>query len=213
ASLRIHVHSTDPNLVGRLFSVKIVELALANYPGFSGRGMTGAGGPVIAYWPALVDSKHIVERVHCDGEVVDVLPTQQLDIDEIYYQQTPLTLPVIPGGSARQIPLGRLFGTRSGDKGGCANVGIWGKTDTAYAFLQQFLTVERLQALLPDLATFEIDRYELPNLKALNFYIHGILGEGVSANNRLDGQAKSLGEYLRSRTVEVPGDLAREVGL
>jgi hypothetical protein len=213
ASLRIHVHSKDPNLVGRLFSVKIVELALANYPGFSGRGMTGAGGPVISYWPALVDSKHIVERVHCDGEVVDVLPTQQLDLEEIYYQQTPVTLPAIPGGALKQIPLGRLFGTRSGDKGGCANVGVWGKTDTAYAYLADFLTVERLKALMPDVAQYQIDRYQMPNLKALNFYIHGILGEGVSANNRLDGQAKSMGEYLRSRTVEVPADLAAEVGL
>ena len=53
----------------------------------------------------------------------------------------------------------------------------------------------------------------MPNLKALNFYIRGILGDGVSANNRLDGQAKSLGEYLRSRPIEVPADLAKEVGL
>ena len=145
ASLRIHVHSKDPNLVGRLFSAKIVELALANYPGFTGRGMTGSGGPVIAYWPALVDSRHIVERVHCDGETVDVVPTSQLGLEEIYYQQTPVKLAKVPGGASKRIPLGRLFGTRSGDKGGCANVGVWGKTDTAYAFLQQYLTVEKTQ--------------------------------------------------------------------
>jgi hypothetical protein len=213
ASLRIHVHSKDPNLVGRLFSAKIVELALANYPGFTGRGMTGSGGPVIAYWPALVDSKHIVERVHVGDAVVDVVPTSQLDLDEIYYQRTPVTLPAIPGGEPKEVPLGRLYGTRSGDKGGCANVGVWGKTDTAYAFLAEFLTVDRLKALCPDLEPYEIDRYEMPNLKALNFYIHGILGDGVSANNRLDGQAKSLGEYIRSRKIEVPADLAAEVGL
>ncbi|MCB1684479.1 MAG: DUF1446 domain-containing protein [Pseudomonadales bacterium] len=212
ASLRIHVHSKDPNKVGRLFSARHIELALANYPGFSGRGGT-AGGPVIAYWPALVDSRHIVERVHVGGRVVDVVPTSQLGLDEIYYQQTPVTLPAIPKGAIKKIPLGRLYGTRSGDKGGCANVGIWGKTDTAYAFLAEFLTVEKLKALMPDVAQYEIDRYEMPNLKALNFYIHGILGDGVSANNRLDGQAKSMGEYLRSRIVDVPAELAAEVGL
>ncbi|MEZ5551418.1 MAG: acyclic terpene utilization AtuA family protein [Pseudomonadales bacterium] len=212
ASLRIHVHSKDPNKVGRLFSARHIELALANYPGFSGRGGT-AGGPVIAYWPALVDSRHIVERVHVGGRVVDVVPTSQLGLDEIYYQQTPVTLPAIPKGALKKIPLGRLYGTRSGDKGGCANVGIWGKTDTAYAFLAEFLTVEKLKALMPDVAQYEIDRYEMPNLKALNFYIHGILGDGVSANNRLDGQAKSMGEYLRSRIVDVPAELAAEVGL
>lgn len=213
ASLRIHVHSRDPNKVGRLFSAKMIELALANYPGFSGRGGTPAGGPVIAYWPALIDSRHIVERVHVGNTVTDVVPTSQLDLEEIYYQQTPVSLPAIPGGAQKQIPLGRLFGTRSGDKGGCANVGVWGKTDTAYAFLVDFLSVEKLKELMPDVAEYEIDRYEMPNLNALNFYIRGILGDGVSANNRLDGQAKSLGEYLRSRTVEVPADLAAEVGL
>ncbi|MEJ2088116.1 MAG: exopolyphosphatase, partial [Gammaproteobacteria bacterium] len=199
--------------VGRLFSAKIVELALANYPGFSGRGMTGSGGPVIAYWPALVDSRHIVERVHMGGAVVDVLPTSQLDLDEIYYQQTPMTLPPIPAGEPKEMPLGRLFGARSGDKGGCANVGVWGKSDAAYAFLAEFLSVARLKELCPDLDAYDIDRYEMPNLKALNFYIHGILGDGVSANDRLDGQAKSLGEYIRSRRIEVPADLAAEVGL
>lgn len=213
ASLRIHVHSRDEKRVGRPFSAKIVELALANYPGFTGRGMTGTGGPVIAYWPALVDSRHIVERVHCGDEVVDVAPTSQLGFDEIYYQRTPAKLAKVPGGAPKRIPLGRLYGTRSGDKGGCANVGVWAKTETAYAFLHGYLTVERLKALMPDTAPYEIDRYEMPNLKALNFYIHGILGDGVSANNRLDGQAKSLGEYLRSRPIEVPGELAAEVGL
>ena len=122
-------------------------------------------------------------------------------------------MPAIPGGADKQIPLGRLYGTRSGDKGGCANVGVWGKTDTAYAFLQEYLTVAKLKELMPDMAPYDIDRYEMPNLKALNFYIHGILGDGVSANNRLDGQAKSLGEYLRSRPITVPAKLAAEVGL
>ena len=92
-------------------------------------------------------------------------------------------------------------------------MGVWAKTDPSYAFLAGFLTVDRLKALLPDVAPYRIDRYEMPNLRALNFYIHGILGEGVSANNRLDGQAKSLGEYLRSRPIPVPGELAAEAGL
>ena len=126
-------------------------LAMANYPGFSSRSGS-AGAPVIAYWPALVDSAHITERVHVGGETIEVTPTSQLGFEEIYYQQTPVTLPPIPGGEPKTIPLGRLYGTRSGDKGGCANVGVWAKTDTSYAFLVDFLTVDRLKALCPDLA-------------------------------------------------------------
>ena len=213
ASLRINVKSRDPKKVGRLFSAKMVELALANYPGFTGRAMTGAGGPVIAYWPALIDSRHIVEHVHVAGDVINVIPTNQMDLPEIYYQATPFVPVEMPEGELKQIPFGRLFGARSGDKGGCANVGIWAKTATAYAFLFEFLTVGRLRELMPDVAGYEIDRYEIPNLNALNFYIHGILGDGVSSNNRLDGQAKSMGEYLRSKSIEVPAGLAAEVGL
>ena len=212
ASLRVSVRSDDPDLVGKNFAQKVVELALSNIPGYTGRGPTGTG-PVIAYWPALIDSKHIVERVVIDGESVDVLPTQQLDVEEIYYQQTPVDLGKVPAGDTQAIPLGRLFGTRSGDKGGCANVGIWAKTDQARAFLFDFLTVEKLQALLPETADYKVERYEMPNLKALNFYVHDILGAGVSSNDRIDGQAKSMGEYLRSIVVDVPSTLLEEAGL
>ncbi len=209
ATLRINVRSQDANLVGRLFSAKVTELALANYPGFSGRGTT-ASGPTIVYWPALIDSKHIVERVHVDGKTIDVVPTSQLGLPEIYYQKPPAKVGPVPKGPAKRIPFGRLYGTRSGDKGGCANVGVWAKTDSAYAYLQQYLSVEQLKKLLPDMAPFAIDRHEMPNLRALNFYIHGVLGDGVSSSTRIDGQAKSLGEYLRSRPIDVPDVLAAE---
>jgi Neuraminidase (sialidase) len=99
---------------------------------------------------------------------------------------------------------GTLYGTRSGDKGGCANLGVWAKNQEAYAYLFEFLTVEKLKDLLPDLKDYQIDRYELPNILSLNFYVHDILQEGVSSSTRLDGQAKSLGEYLRAKDIEVP---------
>ena len=63
---------------------------------------------------------------------------------------------------------------------------------------------EQLKKLLPDLECFEIERYELPNIFALNFYVKGILENGVSSNNRKDGQAKSLGEYLGTKLIDCP---------
>jgi hypothetical protein len=105
------------------------------------------------------------------------------------------------------VPFGRVFATRSGDKGGNANLGVWAKTPEAYAFLKGFLTTERLLGLLRDLKGCGIDRCELPNLLALNFYIHGILGEGAAASVRLDAQAKTLGEYLRAKLVDIPESL------
>ena len=203
ASLRISVMSSNPDLVGRLFSAKIVELGLASIPGYTGRSGI-ASGHYIEYWPTLVDSKFIQENVHVDGKIIEVIPTSQMGFEETYYQKEPYqnVLPSID--SYRRIPFGKLYGTRSGDKGGCANLGVWAKTEDAYTYLYDFLTVEKIKELLPDLAMFEIDRYELPNILALNFYVHGILQDGVSSSTRLDGQAKSLGEYLRAKSVEVP---------
>jgi hypothetical protein len=105
------------------------------------------------------------------------------------------------------VPLGRLCGARSGDKGGAANIGLWAVSPAAYAWLRGYLTVDRLRDLLTEAAALDIDRYELPNLLAVNFVIHGLLAPGVSATTRPDAQAKGLGEYLRSRVVPVPANL------
>ena len=105
------------------------------------------------------------------------------------------------------MPLGRLVGARSGDKGGNANLGVWVADDAAYHWLAAFLTVDRLRQLLPECAPLEVARYPLPNLRALNFVITGLLGEGVASSTRLDAQAKSLGEWLRARVVDIPAEL------
>ena len=204
ASLRISVMSQNPDLVGRLFSAKIVELGLANLPGWTGRAGSVPSGHYIEYWPALIDSKHIVERVHFHGETFEIKPTSQLGLEENYYQKQPYINKLPEIKKTQKIHFGRLFGTRSGDKGGCANLGIWAKTEESYAFLYDFLTLNKLKELLPDLAQYQIERHELPNILALNFYIHDILQDGVSSSTRLDGQAKSLGEYIRAKEIEVP---------
>ncbi len=204
ASLLVSVKSKDQNLVGRLFSAKIIELALANIPGFFAQGGVKSSGPVVVYWPALVDSKHIKEKVHIDGEVIEVLPTSQLELDEIYYQKEPIKIEKIKKEDEKEIYFGEIYGTRSGDKGGCANLGVWAKNSQSFAFLYDFLTVKKLKELLPDLNKYKIERFELANINSLNFNIHDILQDGVSSNDRKDGQAKSLGEYLRAKKVKVP---------
>ena len=204
ATLSLSVKSMNPEIVGRLFSAKIIELSLANYPGFFSAGGGKKPGPVIVYWPALVGSEHIKEYVHLDGEVSEIIPSSQLDSKDIFYQKNIKDISPIPNGETKKYLFGQVYGARSGDKGGCANIGVWAKTDLSYSFLYDFLTVKRLKKLMPDLRKFEIDRYELSNIKSLNFYIHGILEDGVSSNNRVDGQAKSLGEYLRAKIIDMP---------
>ena len=98
-----------------------------------------------------------------------------------------------------------ICGARSGDKGGNANIGVWAVSGAAWAWLREQLTADRLRELLPEAAGLEVRRYELPRVRALNFVVVGLLGEGVASSTRFDPQAKGLGEWLRSRVVEVPG--------
>ncbi|GLW69818.1 hypothetical protein Kpho02_21170 [Kitasatospora phosalacinea] len=69
------------------------------------------------------------------------------------------------------------------------------------------LTIGKLRELLPETSELTIERHLLPNLRAVNFTLHGLLGEGVAAQHRFDPQAKALGEWLRSRHLDVPETL------
>ena len=207
ASLVISVKSMNADLVGRFFSAKIIELALANIPGFFAQGGVKSSGPVIVYWPALIDSKHIKEKVYIEDKEIEIIPTSQMNFEDIYYQRDPIEIEEIEIKDEESIYFGDLYGTRSGDKGGCANIGVWAKNSKSFAFLSKYLSEEKLKELLPDLKGFKIERFELANINSLNFYIHGILEDGVSSNNRKDGQAKSLGEYLRAKIIKVPKEI------
>ena len=201
AILKIDVKSSSPEKVGRIFSAKVIELALANYPGWTAQSEIKQASPFISYWPALVDSKNVEEKLHINNK--------SKVIEIVKHEEQPINLEKINideyvSKDIEKINFGRIFGTRSGDKGGCANLGVWAKDTSSFSYLYHFLTVEQLKKLLPDLECFEIERYELPNIFALNFYVKGILENGVSSNNRKDGQAKSLGEYLGTKLIDCP---------
>jgi hypothetical protein len=105
--------------------------------------------------------------------------------------------------TAVRAPLGRIAGVRSGDKGGDANIGVWARTDEQWRWLAHFLTVGTPKTLLPETADHAVTRHLLPNLRALNFVVEGLLQEGVAASTRFDPQGKALGEWLRSRVVDI----------
>jgi len=105
------------------------------------------------------------------------------------------------------VPLGRIAAARSGDKGGSANVGVWVRSDEQWRWLANTLTIELLKQLLPETADLPVTRHLLPNLRAVNFVIEEILGQGVAYQARFDPQAKGLGEWLRSRHVDIPAVL------
>lgn len=203
AQLRVTVKDRDEKKVGRAFANKAIELALSSYPGFFTTSPPEAETTYGVYWPALIPADLVSQTVVLeDGRRLDVMepprrPPAGEDLDT-----SNRGLPNL--GPTRRLPLGTVFGARSGDKGGNANIGVWARSDDGYRWLEAFLTVDRLKQLLPETAPLEIRRYTLPNLRALNVIVVGLLGEGVASSTRVDPQAKSLGEYLRSRIVDLP---------
>jgi hypothetical protein len=205
AYLRLTVMDPDAKKVAD-FGAKIIELALTNIPGFSQTTMPTKGSRTIFHWPALISTKHIQQKVVLDGKefIIDSVQSDPLAPVPLLEE---MNIPAVPKGRKIRLPLGRIFATRSGDKGGNANVGVWAKTPEGFAFLREYLTADRLKGLLKDMSQYEIERYEFPNLLAVNFYIRGVLGEGVAASTRMDPQAKTLGEYLRAKVIEMPESL------
>jgi hypothetical protein len=217
AYLRLAVRGDDEQAVGRAFSGAVVETSLSSYPGTFFTSAPGGAQGVARYWPTTVAASAVTPRVECEGVAVEPAPSRSTP-DAASDAPPPLDEPASDAHSANanataaagdmiQVPLGILLGARSGDKGGDANVGVWADEDDVAKWLQSEFTTEAFRTLLPELSTFGVDRYPLPNLRAVNFVVHGILGWGVASNLRLDTQAKGLGELLRSRPVEVPAAL------
>ncbi len=206
---RLTVKDPDQNKVGRAFSNSLTEIGLASIPGLYGLGSGPQGGsPYGVYRPALVPAELVPSVVHvCEpggAEEPPVVVESSAPSDNVSVTPAPEPTADRPDGPTVRVPFGTVIGTRSGDKGGNANLGVFTRSDEAWAWLDDFLTVERLAELLPETADLEVDRYRFPAIRSLNFVVHGLLEEGVASSTRQDGQAKSLGEWLRSRLVEIP---------
>ncbi|MEO6887322.1 MAG: acyclic terpene utilization AtuA family protein, partial [Jatrophihabitantaceae bacterium] len=203
ALLRCVVRGPDASALGRAFSSRAIEVALASYPGFHVTAPPGNAAPYGVFTAAYVDTELVPHvAVLNDGRRIDIAPaTETLALTDV---PLPQTLPAPVGGPTRSVPLGTLIGARSGDKGGSANVGVWARSDEAYAWLADWLDVAEFRRLLPETAGLPVTRHVLANLRALNFVVDDLLGQGVASNARHDPQAKAVGEWLRSRVVEIP---------
>ncbi|MGD0687073.1 MAG: acyclic terpene utilization AtuA family protein [Streptosporangiaceae bacterium] len=210
ARLTVTVTSPDADAVGPAFAAAVNGIGLSIYPGNYNDIVSPTATEYAVLWPTLVPASLITQHVTVDG-------ADPVDVPCAGPAWPPVTLAARSSRPPRdwpardwaaepteRAPIGRLLGARSGDKGGNANIGLFARSDPAYDWAAWFLTVQRLRELLPEAADLVIDRYELPNLRALNFVVHGILGEGVAATSRPDAQAKGLGEFIRSRYAQLP---------
>lgn len=204
AHLRVTVKDADRLKVDRAFSNAVTEIAVAGYAGFHTTTSPSSASEFGVYWPTLVPADEVEQVVHHASGRTEVIPHAP-------HTRTADQVPPIDGGESRRAdgatvraPLGSIAAARSGDKGGKANVGVWTNSDERWNWLRSHLTVQRFVELVPEAAPFTVRRYELPNLRALNFVVVGFLGDGVSSSTRPDAQAKGLGEYLRAKHTDIP---------
>lgn len=218
SQLRITVKDRDPKKVGKRFSRAAVELALAHYPGFFMTAPPGDSSPYAVYWPTTVEASQVVQKVHMGDREMQMplgAPPEPVAVGDPRGNSGTGDIPEEPKTDASRwqnarvamIPLGRVVGARSGDKGGDANVGVWVENSDTFEWMVEFLSVPRFRELVSEAAGLEVERHVFPNLWAINFVVRGLLGEGVSSNTRTDPQAKSLGEYLRAKVVPAPVSL------
>ena len=216
AFLRLAVRGDDERAVGRGFSGAVVETSLASYPGTFFTSAPGNAQAVARYWPTTIAAGDVTPRIECEGEPVagslrTSAPGAPTRPPAVAPESAPESAPGRPTAVPHNrnhhrrdlvtVPLWVLIGGRSGDKGGDANVGLWADTESVADWLCDSFGVDEFKEALPEAAPFEVSRYPLPNLRAVNFVVHGILGWGVASNLRLDTQAKGMAERLRSHPV------------
>jgi hypothetical protein len=210
--LRCTVQDASPDPVGRAFSAAAVELALASYPGFTMTAPPGNGTPFGVYRAEFVDRALVTHTVHHADGRTEVVPDPAV-WSPTARNSTP-DLPFVTNrgshGQIRRVPLGTFVHARSGDKGGDANLGLWvahdgsASYDARVAWLHATVTPHFVRELLPEAKDLEIEVFALTNLGGVNVVLYGLLGRGVAASTRFDPQAKGLGEWARSRHVEIP---------
>ena len=205
ALLTVVARDPDEKVAGRAFSSAAVELALSSYPGFFSTTPPGRAHPYGVFTAGFVPQAIPVHEVVLDDGAVARIDPPPVTLTLRPHPGGP---PVAPtAGPARRLPLGTLAGARSGDKGGNANVGLWVREDEAYPWLVALITESTVRELLPEAAALPVRITRLPAIRAVNVVIEGLLGAGVAYQARFDPQAKGLGEWLRSRHVEIPVSL------
>lgn len=204
--LRVAVADQDKTLVRR-FSRVVVEVLLGGYPGMALTTPPARARQRQLFWPTLIPADWVSERVTMDDKSWQVQRTQPGPIRDVPLA-APLDSPEPDADPADlvNVPLGRIAGSRSGDKGGNATLGVWARSDEAYQFLRRWWTPDHVADLLHSRTSpgVTLRLWHLPTLRAVGVTVVGWLGQGTATNIALDTQAKGLGEFVRSRHIEVP---------
>lgn len=170
--------------------------------------------PYYEYHPSLLPQSALKQKVHLlwdppNGESIIEMPLapefRTYDRQQPSYE-TKDPVAVDSFGPTVRLPLGRIVLGRSGDKCSDCNVGLFVRHDDEWDWLRSFLTVSRIRELLGPEEDHgkPIDRFEMPNIRAVHFLLHDHLDRGYDACSTYDTLGKNCCEYLRSRVVDLP---------
>lgn len=228
-SLRVFAQARKrEDIAADKFKIPIYALRMQSYPGESRHlsifDITNRIGyhmnldfrtmdpkPFMEIFPVIFPLDKINHRVKLsNGRTIQAPPspeTRKYPVQRPSYEtQTPIALSEF--GQTQRAPLGSIVHARSGDKADNSNVGFFVRNQDEYPWLQSFLTVPRLKELFADDWPKDkqpaVERCEFPNILAVHFRVLDFLGGGIASSSRIDGLGKGVGEYLRSRVVDVP---------
>jgi hypothetical protein len=210
--LRMAVRDHDRSKVER-FAHTMLGFALQGPPGLGVFGGRPDVQPAFGYWPTFVPRDAVVPQIHvrrgpeASWEAVTTrppaVPTAPMAVS------SDATLPARRAGGGVRVPLHRIAYARSGDKGDHANIGVAARSAAAFEVLRDVLPAVRVQALFGERLQGTVSRYELPGLRAFNFFLRHALGGGGTLSLRMDHQGKTLGQALLQLEVEVPDEVLR----
>jgi hypothetical protein len=210
--LRVAVES-DSREAAERFSRELMPYITAGPQGTTGYS---EGRPrvhsVFRYWPCLIARKavapklEIVESMDATGRASPTVDGgAEARLTTAKWSQTDRSTVESPAGLSRPRCLYDIACARSGDKGTGANIGVIARSDDWWEFLRTWLSADRVAAYFSNLEIDSVERFELPNLKALNLVLRGALRQ----NLRTDAQGKALGQRLLE--MPLPEDAVQKI--
>ena len=221
--IQFGVRDHDKAVIEKNFAPMVVGCMLQALPGMTvpadqGRPRTAE---VVAHWPALI-ARDLVKANVTVGGVTEQVSSLAAAYTDVRVPPSPLGKPTpaddatpldqLAASDAVTVPLLQLCIGRSGDKGDTGNVGIRARSPEIYHWIKANITAEVVKQQFKGICNGEVDRFELPNLLALNFLLHESLGGGGAASLRFDAQGKTFSQYLLSMPVTVPAALVATAG-
>jgi hypothetical protein len=213
--LQVSVRDHDRRKIETSFAPMVVGSMLGSIPGFTMPGDQGRPrvSDVVAHWPALISRDQVRSEVVLGDRREVVSSELPAGSPGAAFEAAPAaTASTGSDGPHVTVPLLRLCLARSGDKGDTSNVGVIARSPEVYAWMVEHLTESVVKQHFKGVCQGSVDRFELPNLQALNFLLHESLGGGGTQSLQFDAQGKTYSQYLLSLQVDVPESLLASVG-